>query len=235
MALRAMAVATEDFDSGFVVEAFDLYASYYAPVDFDRFRRDLKAKSAAIVLRDEEGRLRGFSTVARFGFLTPQGPVAGLFSGDTVIHRACWGEQALPFAWIEHAGRIKAAEPETPLYWLLITKGHRTFRYLPAFACGYWPGTDASLKPLADRIAAERFGALYDAKRGVVRPDPACPTALRPEYRGLEPERISNPHIQFFLAQNPGHAAGEELVCLCELSADNLRPWARRQFLKGMA
>ncbi len=34
--------------------------------------------------------------------------------------------------------------------------------------------------------------------------------------------REDDPHIAFFLAQNPGHHQGDELVCLTELSPENL-------------
>jgi len=38
------------------------------------------------------------------------------------------------------------------------------------------------------------------------------------------------PEVAFFLARNPGYARGDELVCLCELAAEKLRPLARRIF-----
>lgn len=215
-------------------EFFQLYARYYAPTSLEVFTRDLASKSYSIVVRDPQGRIRGFSTVAQVSMLSSVGEIEVLFSGDTVVDRSFWGEQTLPFTWIEEAGRIKSERPEVPLYWLLITKGHRTFRYLPAFTHAYCPSPDPDLAGLRDEIAQHLFGDRFDGHTGLLKPDPGCPTALRPEFSGLEPGRAGLPHVQTFLSQNPGHARGEELVCLCELSVENLRPRARAQFLKGM-
>jgi hypothetical protein len=40
--------------------------------------------------------------------------------------------------------------------------------------------------------------------------------------------------VAFFLASNPGYAAGDELLCITELCAENLRPHARKHFLEGL-
>jgi hypothetical protein len=34
--------------------------------------------------------------------------------------------------------------------------------------------------------------------------------------------RDRDPHVAFFAGRNPGWAQGDELVCVCPLSADNL-------------
>jgi hypothetical protein len=217
-----------------VAELFHLYARYYAPTTLAVFARDLASKSYSIVVRDPKGRIRGFSTVARFSMMSEAGEIEVLFSGDTVVERSFWGEQTLPFRWIEEAGRIKAERRDVPLYWLLITKGHRTFRYLPGFATAYYPGPALGLHGLRNEIAHRLFGDRFECRTGILRPDVDCPTALRPEFAGLDPARLGTSNVQAFLAQNPGHAQGEELVCLCELAAENLRPRARAQFLRGM-
>ncbi len=148
MVMAARIIHRPDFDSALISKAFALYSRYYAPVDLAVFTADFLAKSWAVVLQDRAGKLCGFSTVERFWHQTPDGPVQVLFSGDTVIDQAHWGEQVLPFAWVEQAGRIKDA---APLYWLLITKGHRTYRYLPAFTHQYFPNAAAPFPPQCNR------------------------------------------------------------------------------------
>lgn len=233
MRLTGSILRQGDMGAELTEELFRLYADYYAPVSLSVFARDLAGKAHCVIVRDATGRICGFSTVARMQVRTAAGLVEVLFSGDTVVSRDHWGEQTLPSTWIEEAGRIQAEAPDRPLYWLLITKGHRTFRYLPGFAKAYCPGPDAGLRALRNEIAAQVFGDRFDPGSGVLRPDPDCPTALRPEFAGLDAARLGNPHVQAFLAQNPGHGRGEELVCLCPLSAENLRPKARRWFLRG--
>ncbi len=90
------------------------------------------------------------------------------------------------------------------------------------------------MQSLIDSIARTKFGSQYVPARGILHPR-RCPTALQADFAGLEDRQLQNPHVRFFLAQNPGYARGEELVCLCELSHQNLRPWARAQFEKGQS
>jgi hypothetical protein len=39
--------------------------------------------------------------------------------------------------------------------------------------------------------------------------------------------------VRFFLERNPRYYLGEELVCLTELTSENLRSFASRAFLEG--
>lgn len=234
MELTASIVRRDAFDAALTTQLYGLYSVYYAPTSSEVFVQDLASKSYCIVLRDSTGTICGFSTVAQFRLSTAVGDVEVLYSGDTVVERSHWGELTLPYTWIQEAGRIKAAARTVPLYWLLITKGHRTFRYLPGFAWTYCPGPDLALQALRDEVAEQVFGSRYDARTGILAPDPACPTALQPVYAGLDRARTGNHRIADFLSQNPGHAQGEELVCLCELSVENLKPRALRQFMKGL-
>src|SRR5690606_30558377 len=95
-----------------------------------------------------------------------------LFSGDTVVERTDWGSPALAVEWLRFAGTIARAGA-TPLYWLLIVKGHRTYRFLPAFARRYVPHHELAESPderaLLSALACEKFGAHFDAATGVVR------------------------------------------------------------------
>jgi hypothetical protein len=204
---------------------YALYERYYAGTSFDLFAADLAEKDSVIVLRDDGGALQGFSTLAV------------LFSGDTVVDERRWGQQALAFMWLRHAGAIKARQPTLPLYWLLISKGHRTFRYLPAFSRTFVPFPGASettaLHELRDFLARDRFGANYDVAAGLVRfAEPRG--RLQSEYAEVPPAHRRLPAVQFFLRCNPNYRLGEELVCVCELEPGNLRPIARRAFCAGL-
>ena len=159
-----------------------------------------------------------------------------IYSGDTVIDRHHWGSQVLAFAWIQLAGREKARFPEAPLYWFLISKGPRTYRYLSTFSRCYWPHharpTPEDLRGLMDELATRRFGADYDPRLGVVR-FPESRGHLRADLAAVEDADRCRPEVAFFLRANPGYVRGDELVCLTELCANNLRPLAKRVFEKG--
>lgn len=217
-------------------EMFALYERYYAATSYARFSADLADKGRVLLLRDEAGALCGFSTVAVYEREFRGARVRVIFSGDTVVDERHWGQQALAFAWLRLAGEIKAQAPQAPLYWFLISKGHRTYRYLSAFSREFYPApgrqTPAPVGELMAFLARERFGDAYDAASGVLR-FPESLGHLRAAYAAVPEPHRRLPEVDFFLARNPGYARGEELVCLCELDEANLKPIARRAFRAG--
>ena len=212
---------------------FELYERYYAATDLALFNKDLANKDYALLLHDETGMLQGFSTLAVYERRFEGKTIRVLFSGDTVVDERHWGQQALALSWLRLAGAIKAERPETPLYWLLISKGHRTYRYLSAFSREFHPAPDTDtplrVRELMHFLARDRFGELYDTATGVLR-FPQSLGHLRDVYAQVPESHRRLPAVEFFLKRNPGYAHGDELVCLCELSADNLQPIARRAF-----
>ena len=215
---------------------YELYARHYDAADRARFEADLDDKCYAVLLHDEAGALQGFSTLAEYERDFGGRKTGVLFSGDTVIDAAQWGQQALAFAWLRLAGVRKMQAPQRPLYWFLISKGHRTYRFLTAFAHTFWPARDrptpASTQALMDNLAHERFGAAYDRATGLIR-FAESHGHLRSQYARVSDVHRRRPDVDYFLERNPGYASGDELVCLCELTGDNLRPLARRIFCGG--
>ena len=214
---------------------FAIHARHYEAVDEATFAGDLATKQWVVLVRDGADTVCGFSTLRTFAVAFRGRVVRLIYSGDTVIARTHWGSQALPLRWIEFAGRIKSGAPDTPLFWLLTTKGDRTYRYLAAFAHRFHPDWRAPTPGWAEELGAlvgkAAFGARFDPGAGVVRGGGG---ALRAEYR-VPPARLRRADVAFFEARNPHHAEGDELVCLCELSSANLRPIARRRFEIGLA
>jgi hypothetical protein len=220
-----------------VAEMHALFDHYYEGGSRAVFERDLANKSHVIELH-EAGQLRGFSTLALFGIEHQGRRVRGVFSGDTIVHHEYWGEQALARCFCQFAGSVKAQAPEEPLVWLLISKGHRTYRYLRLFARNYFPAFDVPTPPdtatLLDALCRHRFGAAYDPLRGIVRLDAATGTRLRPQWCDLRTNLREQPEVAYFLERNPHFAQGEELACLCELEPSNLRSFALRAFNQGL-
>lgn len=225
---------------GSQVEArmYALFERYYAATSRERFHDDLRAKQHVVLLHDDCGTLCGFTTLAVDEFDYGGMRRRSVFSGDTIIDHAYWGEQTLAFLWTALAGEIKSREPGTPLYWFLISKGFRTYRYLPAMACHFYPSwkepTPPDVQALLDFIARRRFGDDYKAAEGVIRFSRSR-GQLRPEWLGVPERERNRPDVSFFLERNPRHGEGEELACLAELSAENMRPLARRIFSRGLA
>ena len=218
-----------------VERRYAIYAAHYDACDPARFRADLAGKDYVILLEDVAG-LHGFSTLAHYRFAASGGPVAVLFSGDTVIDRRVWGQQALSRGFAQLAGALHAREPATPLYWLLISKGHRTYRYLKVFARRFFPhpdGEDRDLAGLAREIAAARFGAAYDARAGVVA-FAQSQGHLKADLADVPARAGRREEVAYFLERNPGYRIGHELVCLTRLAPDNLRALVHDEFERGM-
>jgi hypothetical protein len=189
---------------------FALYTAYFATGDRVTFERDLAEKEWVILLLDDDGGIAGFSTLMRMHI----GGATVFFSGDTIVARHRWGSFDLPRLWAQHV----FAHANADTYWFLISSGWRTYRYLPLFFREFYP-RDTAMKPLLDRIAVSKFGESYDAGTGVIRL--ATPAPLR-EGVSDPGERMSNPHVRFFVEANPGHANGDELACLVRVGVDNL-------------
>lgn len=217
---------------------YALFERYYSATSPAAFHADLAAKRLVILLHDERDVLRGFSTLAVDEFEYAGRRRRAVFSGDTIIHHEFWGEQALAFAWTELAGRLKAEAPDVPLYWFLISKGVRTYRYLPAMARHFYPSwkeaTPPEMQCLLDFLAQARFGAAYQAGEGVIR-FAQSRGQLRQPWLVVSERELERPEVRFFLQRNPRHGLGEELACLTELALENMRPLARRLFEKGLA
>jgi hypothetical protein len=208
----------------------DLYLAHYCATSAAIFRADLAAKHEALLLR-HGGELVGFTTWRLDEDMHEGRAIRVLYSGDTVVHRAHWGQQALAFAWIRRMGEL-AREGAAPLYWLLLVKGHRTYKYLSVFALRFfphWQQDEPELQALASRLARARFGDEYLPGAGIVR-FASSRGQLRPEIALPSAAECAKAATRHFLACNPGYAQGDELVCLCELAAHNMRPLARRLF-----
>ena len=204
-------------------EMLALMREFFADVDRIRFESDLTEKDWVILLQDN-GRLRGFSTLQLYTTEVNGSPIRVIYSGDTIVHRDAWGSSALARTWLN---AVRGWQSDIPLYWLLITSGFRTYRFLPVFWKEFWPRHDAVQRPpLLDVLARQRFGRQFDPESGLVRF--GMPQVLRNGLKEIPSGRLTDPHIGFFAHANMGHMHGDELVCLCPLTPANQTPIGRR-------
>lgn len=218
-------------------QMYDLYCAYYTNSHSSVFLNDLAQKNYAILLRDDAGAIRGFSTLALDTEVYDNTVLKVLYSGDTIVDKTYWGPPLLPRAWLQFAGQLSVESPGVPLYWLLIVKGHRTYRYLQLFSKQYYPRynveTPASVQNVMQALAVRRFGQAYNPSTGLVFfPEPR--SALIPELAVIPEKDRGRPEVQFFLSRNPHYTQGVEMVCLCELSQKNLTRLSLKWFLEGV-
>ncbi len=206
-----------------------LLDSYFSGVTRAQFERDLEEKNWVVLVEDEAGDLRGFSTLLCYRTAFRHQPFRVVYSGDTIMDREARKSLELARAWIRAVRQLRSGSSEK-IYWLLISSGFRTYRFLPLFWREFWPRHDAETPPEAllrlQALASERFGPAFDPERGIVRF--SAPQVLRNGHLEIPPGRLRDPHIAFFVRKNPGYVLGDELVCLCDLSDENLTLAGRR-------
>ncbi len=214
---------------------YGLLAAAFEGVTRERFAADLAEKAWALLLEDETG-LRGFSTLLLYESSPPGEEVCTVvYSGDTIVDPAAWGSAALPSCWIAAVRRLREEHPRGRLWWLLLTSGFRTYRFLPVFWREFWPRFDAPTPPgdqaRLDFLAGEKLGGLYRPDQGIVRfPEPQ---RLHGELAEVPEGRLVDPHVMFFLQKNPNWRGGDELACLTELAEGNLTAAGRRMWRTG--
>lgn len=210
-------VGVDRLSSSEVTEMTDLYRSYYEGAGEDVFGEDLAKKDLVILLK-RDGIVCGFSTLVVYPF---QG-IRVLFSGDTVVDVSTRNQTGLAGAF-GHVMRYLNDADSVPLYWFLICKGARTYRFLPTFFRSYVPGDteDPELAGLLRKIAADRFPDEYDERSGLLRFGKGK-DRLKTDVMRMDPESVR------FRRLNPGWMHGDELCCLAPLAIDNLNRLGRR-------
>src|SRR5436309_8378632 len=217
-------------------QMYRLLARHFNGVTRQQFERDLAEKNWVILLSRDDC-LVGFSTLLAYETSFRQEPVSVVYSGDTIVAPEAWGTTALPRAWIAAVNEIRATVPYGSYFWLLLTSGFRTYRFLPVFWRDFYPRFDQPTPPLRkellDHLAYERFGEQYDADPGLVHF--IQPQRLRADLSRIPDGRAADPHVSFFARRNPDHAQGDELACLTELSSENLTAAGRRMVTPSQA
>jgi hypothetical protein len=211
-----------------------LLDAHFEGVDRHVFERDLAGKNWVLLL-EEDGILRGFSTLLLYETTMGGEACAVVYSGDTIMDRVAWGSSALSRCWIGSIQALRRLHPRGSLYWLLLTSGFRTYRFLPVFWREFYPRHDAPTPPEArsrmEALASDQFGAQYSPADGIVRF--GSPQVLRDGLAELPAAKLADPHTLFFLEQNPGWVRGDELVCLTEISPSNLTRAGERMWREG--
>jgi hypothetical protein len=231
MKLESQTLSVRELQPECIAQMEQLMRAHYEGVSGSQFLADLRAKQWVILLRDQ-GQLCGFSTQVLFDYPLAGRPARILFSGDTIIEKNHWGSLALPVAWGRLMLSLCAARPDSELFWLLTSKGYKTYRFLPVFFHRFYPCCDGETpafeKALLEGVAGQRFGKRFDPAGGILRAE-AGAQRLREGIADIDAGRLRDPHVAFFQKMNPGHLRGDELVCLARFHMDNLKPYIRRQ------
>ncbi len=203
-----------------------LFQAHFLDVDDQVFLEDIAEKEWVILLENRAGEILGFSTMMLYHTEFRGETISVLFSGDTIVDERARRNPALAITWLGAMDTLRKERAKGRFYWFLICSGYRTYRFLPVFFREYFPRHDRETPPeiraLISHIAKERYGELYNPESGLLTL-PGRQVPLRPGVSDVTPNRLKNPQVRFFLSKNPGHAMGDELVCLTEADPANLK------------
>ncbi len=232
MKLDPRLVEVDDLSAEQRDHLFALMDRHYENVQRDVFEADLAEKQWVILVTDAgTQQVCGFSTQRMLEVEVEGVPVVALFSGDTIIDQAYWGDPGLARVWGQLALSLIDEYVGTELYWFLLSKGYKTYRFLPLFFREYYPRLETQTPPrirkVLDALALQRYPEEYDPRAGIVRTSDRQ-YWLRRGVADVTAGRLQNPHVQFFESLNPGASQGDELCCLAPLRHENFTPAAYR-------
>lgn len=216
-----------------------LFTGFYENADQPTFLRDLSKKDGAILVRDKETKqICGFTTVKKVPLWDGRRDAIGVFSGDTILDPACWGDRTLKDAFTRYLLSLWLTSFGTPLYWLLISKGYKTYMLLAKNFVNYYPRHDAPADPRLERLvqaySEKLFPGKYDKQRGILDFGEGA-QRLRDDVAPITKEmRLTDPVINFFERRNPGWTRGHELPCVAEISISLLKPYLVKEQRKSI-
>jgi len=234
--LKAAYFPLSRIDVNDIRQMYAVYSRYYERTEWDIFLRDLSKKSGAFLIRRKSDNLIvGFSTVVTTDLMVKGRKARGVFSGDTIIERAYWGSRVLQLAFYKFLISEKVRNPRATLYWLLISKGFKTYLLLANNFVSYYPnpqGKNSELSEVVDIYCNQMFPEYYDADRQILD--------FGDEYQCLkgdvaeitESMRRGNPGIRFFEECNPEWRRGTELPCVGVFDLEMLAAYALKYATK---
>jgi hypothetical protein len=213
-------VKTADLRIFEILRMHSIFESYYDHGPIDTFMRDLTRKDGAfLVRRKNDHTIVGFSTLGIYQFEHEGRQVKGLFSGDTIIEKAYWGTRTLQSAFARKLLIEALKRPLSKQYWLLISKGYKTYMLLARNFPVYYPDhrqEHPGLKGLVENYCELLYpGRLVPQDMVLDFGDQA--NCLKADVAEITDEmRRNEPAIDFFAQRNPGWTKGQELPCIAQ-------------------
>ena len=211
-----------------------LMSCYYKNMSRSVFDNDLTEKKWVILLKDEEEIIQGFTALVKIEAEIEKKKTAIIFSGDTIIHKIFWGSNLMHKLWGRLVFGMALEQHQTDYYWILISKGYKTYRFLPVYFKEFYPRynmpTPVFEKKLIDWFGAYKYPDYYRSDKGLIIFDNPR-DYLSEGVADITQSRLKDPHVSFFAEVNSGHVKGDELVCIARLTKENIKPYVIRHYL----
>lgn len=221
--LRASVVRRSSISSADCDAMFGVFERYYQGATRQQFEADLDEKDWIILLRAGNS-IRGFSTLLTRRLQMDGKNVVCVFSGDTVLEKEHWGDPALGKAFLRHLLRVCLENPRHQVYWMLISKGYKTYLLMARNFSDCWPypgrATPSFEQNVMNIFYQAKFGERYDSKCGrILCGDGEDACRVGQDIAPISQEmRRRNFLIDAFAAFNPRWERGEELACIARMT-----------------
>jgi len=219
MEVQFFSKSVSQLNTSILSEMYHLFEKYYVDISYEQFIHDLNEKTHVLFIRNEQNALVGFSTIFRKK-MPEVGKGTFLYSGDTVIREDYWGTKYLQKAFFYFILRAKLASPFDPVYWMLISKGFKTYMMMKRNFISCWPrkegGTPSHLKLVQDNFYKVKFASAYKAEKDLIVFEKSK-GAVKGDIAAPSDESRKDLDIQYFLEKNPNYTEGEELACITEI------------------
>ncbi len=222
MSLKSNVIKVDEITYQNKLRMFNIMNDVYNGTTFEKFISDLANKNYVLMLYDSNNLIQGFTTIQIYDENFEGKPVKILYSGDTVIDQKARGDIELMRAWWRFSFEIQQRYKSHDVYWFLISKGWRTYKFFPLFLKDFYPNvnktTPKNIQNFMNKISKNKFGDLYRA--GIIYPK--NPDYLKSGLKDVPEHKKQDKDVIFFLEKNPEYYKGNELVCLAKLHPDNL-------------
>lgn len=220
-----------DISSSSREDMFQIMDCYYQNMKREKFESDLKEKTHVVFLKNRENTIVGFTTLLLWDINVEGVAIKGLYSGDTIVEKMYWGQTQLQSALGRLMIQVCREHSDTPVYWLLSSKGYKTYCMLPLYFLHFYPTynekTPCFEKKVIDMYGALKFGDAYNPITGIAVNN-GEKDLLREGVAEPAENKLSNEHVRFFLQKNFGYRNGDELVCVARIAQNNVRSVVRR-------
>lgn len=213
-------------------QMYQIFQKYYHHTDLDTFLRDLSNKTGVVLVRTRaEREIVGFTTVRIMDMQSGKLRGKGFFSGDTILEKQYWGSRAMQLGLFRVMLREKLRRPLRPVFWLLISKGYKTFLLMANNFENYYPNPEnrrPELRQLVWQYCEDLFPGVYDPEKEVLDFGESA-QCLREDVAAVSDElRRREPKIDFFQRRNPEWHRGTELPCIGVVDARTLMAFAMK-------
>jgi hypothetical protein len=205
-----------------LLEMHKVFVQYYHNADLQTFITDMGEKTGVFLIQEKHSnRIVGFSTWSECELNINGQPAIGIFSGDTVIEKQYWGNNELQKAFILRLFKMKIKNPKTPIYWLLISKGYKTYLLLTNNFPKHYPSykkNNIKLESVVDNYCQKLYPYAYNQEERLLNFGDSYQHLKEHVAQISDDMTTTNPNIRHFTKLNPRWDKGVELPCVGEVN-----------------